>query len=186
MEQETDEQLVLSIRTGNAELFGVIIDRYEAKLTRYVRRFVQQPDDVADIIQTIFIKAYVNLQSFDVSRVFNPWIYRIAHNETVSFLKKKGNEKVSFLDFDTMLPHPFAKEVADKETLDAELKQVLDTSLATIPLKYREVLVLYFYEELSYQEIADVLRIPIATVGVRLRRAKEQLQKQVSNNHYTP
>lgn len=186
MEMQTDEQLVTQIRAGDKELFGAIIDRYEAKLTRYIKRFIQHEDDVADILQTVFIKAYVNLQSFDVDRLFNSWIYRIAHNETVSYLKKKGNEKVSFLDFDTMFPHPFAKETADKQTLDAELTAVLDTSLARMTLKYREVLVLYYYEELSYQEISDILHIPIATVGVRLRRAKEQLQKQVSNNHYTP
>ena len=185
MEQRTDEQLISLIRAGDNELFGEIIDRYEAKLTRYIKRFIQQSDDVTDILQNVFIKVYVNLQSFDTSRLFNSWIYRIAHNEAVTYLKKRGNEKVSFLDFDVVFPHPFAKETADKYTLDEELKAVLDSSLSSIPLKYREVLVLYYYEELSYQEIADVLRIPIATVGVRLKRAKEQLQKQVSDKHYT-
>jgi RNA polymerase sigma-70 factor (ECF subfamily) len=111
--------------------------------------------------------------------LFNSWIYRIAHNETVTYLKKKGNEKVSFLDFDTLLPHPFAKETADKPTLDKELENILSSSLSLIPLKYKEVLVLYYYEELSYQEIADIMHIPIATVGVRLKRGREQLEKYI-------
>jgi RNA polymerase sigma-70 factor (ECF subfamily) len=185
MNTPSDEQLVILIRKGDRELFGSIIDRYEAKLTRYVKRFIQNEDDIADIIQNVFIKVYCNLQSFDVDRLFNSWIYRIAHNETVTYLKKKGNEKISFLDFDTVFPHPFAKETADKYTLDKEQEAVLASSLSTIPLKYKEVLVLYYYEDLSYQEIADVLCIPTATVGVRLRRAKAHLHKHISSNHYT-
>ena len=182
MVTQTDEQLVEKIRNGtkgDQELFGTIIDRYESKLTRYVKRFIRSEDDVADIIQNVFIKAYVNLQSFDTDRIFNSWIYRIAHNETVTYLKKKGNEKVSFLDFDTVFPHPFAKETADKPTLDKEFENRMSTSLSLVPLKYKEVLVLYYYDELSYQEIADILHIPIATVGVRLKRGREQLERHI-------
>lgn len=171
----SDEEIVSLIIQGNKDLFGEIIDRYESKLTRYVKRFTQQPDDVADVVQIVFIKAYVNLQSFDVSRSFNSWIYRIAHNESVTHLKKKGNEKVSFIDFDTFFPHPFADDSSEDRALARETKELLDTSLAQLSLKYREILVLYYYEELSYQEIADVLHIPIATVGVRIKRGKEAL-----------
>ena len=184
MDTQSDEKIVLSITGGDKELFGVLIDRYEAKLTRYIKRFLQNEEDVADIVQNVFIKVFVNLQSFDVDRSFNSWIYRIAHNETVTYLKKRGNEKVSFLDFDTMFPHPFAKETADKGTLDKELEELMSSSLSLIPLKYKEVLVLYYYEELSYQEIADVLHIPIATVGVRLRRGREQLEKYIKKEDH--
>jgi RNA polymerase sigma-70 factor (ECF subfamily) len=88
------------------------------------------------------------------------------------------------MDFDTFFPHPFAKETADGNTLSEETKKILDTSLSQISLKYREILVLYYYDELSYQEIADILQIPTATVGVRLKRGKESLQKQLYTNHY--
>jgi RNA polymerase sigma-70 factor (ECF subfamily) len=162
---------------GDKEMFGELIDRYEGKLTRYVMRFTQQKDDVSDIMQVIFIKAYMNLQSFDVSRSFNSWIYRIAHNESVNHLKKKGTEKISFIDFDTFFPHPFAKEESDAQALSREEKETIEQSLSALSPKYREVLVLYYYDDLSYQEIADLLQIPIATVGVRIRRGKEALQK---------
>jgi RNA polymerase sigma-70 factor (ECF subfamily) len=180
----SDENLVSLVIQGDKDLFGELIDRYESKLTRYVMRFTQHSEDVSDIIQVVFIKAYTNLQSFDVSRSFNSWIYRIAHNESVTHLKKRGGEKVSFIDFDTFLPHPFAKETADDRSLARETKELLDKSLKIISPKYREVLVLYYYEELSYQEIADVLHIPIATVGIRIKRGKEALQKHLVNNNY--
>lgn len=184
MDTQSDEQIVLRVRGGDKELFGVLIDRYEAKLTRYIKRFLQNEEDITDIIQNVFIKVFVNLQSFDVDRTFNSWIYRIAHNETVTYLKKRGNEKVSFLDFDTIFPHPFAKETADKGTLDKELENLMTSSLSLIPLKYKEVLVFHYYEELSYQEIADILHIPIATVGVRLRRGREQLEKHIKKEDH--
>ncbi len=182
----SDEELVVSVVQGDKELFGELIDRYEPKLTRYVRRFTQQTEDVSDIMQIVFIKAYTNLQSFDSNRSFNSWIYRIAHNESVNHLKKRGNEKVSFIDFDTFFPHPFAQEEADKLSLSREDKEQLENSLSKISPKYREVLVLYYYDELSYQEIADVLHIPIATVGVRIKRGKESLHKELKGNKYTP
>lgn len=178
----TDEAIAVLVCKGNKELYGTLIDRYEAKLTRYVRRFTQDKEDVTDLVQTIFIKGYVHLQSFDNTRSFNSWIYRIAHNESVNHLKKKGGQKVSFIDFDTFLPHPFAEESSDTVALDRELKELMDTSLEKISPKYREVLVLYFYEELSYQEMSEVLAIPVSTVGVRIKRAKEALKKIVEKN----
>ncbi len=181
---QTDEEIVEKVSGGDKELFGELIDRYEPKLTRYVRRFTQQEDDVSDIIQIVFIKAYTNLKSFDVTRSFNSWIYRIAHNESVTHLKKKGGEKVSFIDFDTFFPHPFAKEETDAHALSREDKEQLEHSLAKISLKYREVLVLYYYDELTYQQIADVLHIPIATVGVRIKRGKDALHQMLMTDHY--
>jgi RNA polymerase sigma-70 factor (ECF subfamily) len=180
----SDEVLVSMIIEQDKELFGELIDRYEQKLTRYVKKFTQNNDDVSDIVQVIFIKAYINLQSFDTSRSFNSWIYRIAHNESVTYLKKRGTEKVSFIDFDTFFPHPFAKEESDTLTTAREMKEVLEKSLSFLSPKYREVLVLYYYEELSYQEIADVLHVPIATVGVRIKRGKEALLEQVKKTNY--
>lgn len=185
MLHDTDEKLAERICNGEKELFGALIDRYEEKLMRYVRRFVHNEDDVCDIVQNVFIKVFVNLQSFDTSRRFNPWIYRIAHNETVTFLAKRGNERISFIDFDTLFPHPFAEETADKATLDKEMETMLASSLSRIPLKYKEVLVLYYFEELSYQEIADILRIPVPTVGVRLRRGREHLEKELKRSDPT-
>ena len=181
---QKDEEIVPLIIEGDKELFGELIDRYEQKLTRYVMRFIQHKDDVSDIIQVVFIKAYTNLRSFDTTRSFNSWIYRIAHNESVTYLKKKGGEKVSFIDFDTFFPHPFAKEESDLLALSREDKEVLEVSLSKISPKYREVLVLYYYDELSYQEIADVLHVPTSTVGIRIRRGKEVLQKILLANNY--
>src|SRR3954470_6961664 len=99
---ETDEQIALAVQSGRSEKFGELVERYEAKLLRYARKFLLDPEDAQDIVQDIFIKAYENLQSFDATRRFSPWIYRIAHNEFVNALKKRESRKTIFtIDFDT-------------------------------------------------------------------------------------
>jgi RNA polymerase sigma-70 factor (ECF subfamily) len=148
---------------------------------RYAKRFLFPPDEAKDLLQDIFIKVYVNIRSFDIDRRFSPWIYRIAHNEFVNALKKKKKERgnVSLFYVDVLFPHPIAKETADDATSRREMAQVLEGSLDKLGSKYKEALVLYYLEDMDYKEIAEVLRIPISTVGVRLQRGKTMLKKLV-------
>ena len=85
----TDEAIVREIQNGNNMQMGVLIDRYEKRLARYIARFTNNTDTINDLVQDVFIKSYVNIQSFDTAQKFSSWIYRIAHNESVNFLKKK-------------------------------------------------------------------------------------------------
>ncbi len=177
MEQDTDETIALRVQSGNSDAFGVLVLRYEPKLLRYGRKFLSDPEDIKDLVQEVFIKSYTNIQGFDTERKFSSWIYRIAHNEFVNALKKKGRESIPVFDFDLVLPHLAAKETADADTGRSELRHTLDRCLEKVTPKYREVLVLYYFEELDYREIADVLRVPAGTVGVRLARGRAQMKE---------
>jgi RNA polymerase sigma-70 factor (ECF subfamily) len=170
------------VQEGDIESFSLLMERYEKKITRYARKFFSQPDDVKDAVQEVFTKAYVNIKSFDVKRKFSPWIYRVAHNGFVNVLKKKKSEKLSFIDFDLLLPHPAAKETADSGVERADLRRLLDAGIAKIPVKYREPLALYYFEEMSYKEVADILHVPVSTVGIRLQRGKAALKKAIGKN----
>jgi len=183
MEESTDESIARRVQGGDVEAFALLMQRYEKKITRYARKFLSHPDDVKDIVQEVFVKAYVNIRSFDAKRRFSPWIYRIAHNEFVNALKKKKTEKISFIDFDFFFPHPAAKETADMDVDKNDLRRILDGYIGKMPVKYREPLILYYFEEMSYREIADVLRLPVSTVGIRLQRGKALLKKNVSRLH---
>lgn len=77
---QTDEELASLIQSGKVEFFGTLIVRYDAKMKRYSRKFLSDQEDTKDVVQEIFIKAYVNIQSFDAKRKFSSWLYRIAHN----------------------------------------------------------------------------------------------------------
>ena len=176
MDQRTDEDIAALVQQGDVESFGVLIERYADRLRRYARRFLFGRDDVEDLVQDILIKAYTNIRSFRTDRRFSPWLYRIAHNEFVNALKRKRREALPFFDADTLFPHPVARETADRELHEKELRAALEHSLGALDPKYREPLVLYYFEEMSYDDIAEVLHIPVATVGVRLNRAKALLR----------
>lgn len=181
MDERTDEVLAHLVQQGDANLFGVLMERYEAKLSRYLTKFLIRGEDAKDILQEIFIKAYVNINTFDQKRAFSPWIYRIAHNEAVNTIRKRKRDMIIPLDLDLLFPQPVAKETADKETQDKELAQLVEKGLEKLDPKYREALVLYFFEEMDYKTISQVLQIPVSTVGVRIKRAKDLLKKQLPN-----
>jgi RNA polymerase sigma-70 factor (ECF subfamily) len=178
MTDETDEQVAQRVQKGEPEMFGELVERYQDKLMRYARKFLLDPDDAQDIVQDIFVKSYENIQSFDVSRRFSPWVYRIAHNEFVNALKKRASRRTVFtFDIDTLLPNLTAEETADSATMERDMKRVLDTHLDALDAKYREPLILYYQEGMDYREISDILQIPVSTVGVRLARARAMLKK---------
>jgi RNA polymerase sigma-70 factor, ECF subfamily len=181
MSERNDEEIVSRVQDGDIESYRTLVERYEPKILRYAKRFFFDGDEGKDIVQEVFIKAYVNIKSFDTTRRFSPWIYRIAHNEFVNNIKrrKKERENVSVFDFDILFSYLTAKETADEGFTRAEARRMLDSSLDQLDQKYREPLVLYYFEEMDYREIADILHIPVSTVGVRLQRGRAMLRKVV-------
>jgi len=181
MAELNDEEIALKVQEGDIESFRTLVERYEPKMVRYAKRFFFDGDEGKDLVQEVFIKAYVNIKSFDTTRRFSPWIYRIAHNEFVNNIKRrqKERENVSIFDFDVLFPHLVAKETADEGFSKAEVRRMLEASLDQLGPKYREPLVLYYFEDMDYREIADILHIPVSTVGVRLQRGRAMLKKIV-------
>jgi len=180
---DSDEQVVSRVQSGDSEAFGDIVERFEAKLLRYGRKFLSDSDDVKDIVQEILIKSYQNIRSFDTSRRFSPWIYRIAHNEFVNALKKRASLRIAFeFDIDTLFPQIAAPETADSAALERDLRASLEMHLDAIDAKYKEPLILYYLESMDYKEISEILQIPVSTVGVRLARARALLKKQAGDS----
>ncbi len=179
MTEKTDEEIAILVQEGDIQSFGSLIERYERKILRFGKRFLSDEEDIQDIVQEIFIKVYANMQNFDASQRFSPWIYRIAHNEFVNAVKKKNREKIYFFDFDvdTIFPQTAVQETTDEEINKQDIRQTLDNCLGKLDVKYREPLILYYFEDMSYKDIAGILQIPISTVGVRLQRGKIMLKK---------
>ncbi len=173
----TDEALVQRVQDGDKDSFGILVERYEAKLLRYGRKFLSNPQDIEDIVQDVFMSAYQNIQSFDTAQRFSPWVYRIAHNAYVNGLKKHSRNPLTLVDFDTLISHPVYEDPAPKEREEKEIRAMIEKGLDQLPSKYREVLILYYLEEIPYKEIADILEVPTSTVGIRIKRGKEALRK---------
>ncbi len=179
MNELTDENIVKKVQDGDIEMFGILIDRYESKMQRYAKRFLFDSEDTKDLIQDIFTKGYVNIADFDVNRRFSPWIYRIAHNCFVNELKKKKMQSVPVFEIDTFFPHFFDESTPEKETIDGEVRKELESCINKVDMKYKEILILYYFEEMSYKEISDILHIPVSVVGMRLNRGKKAIKKLI-------
>ncbi|PIP87288.1 hypothetical protein COW81_01045 [Candidatus Campbellbacteria bacterium CG22_combo_CG10-13_8_21_14_all_36_13] len=177
MGEKTDEEIVLTVQTGDIESFGILVERYEAKLKRYAKKFLSNREDAEDLVQNVFIKAYTNIKGFNTSQKFSSWIYRIAHNEFINAMKRKKFDPLHFFDSDTLFPHPIAEESADDRVNNFELKESINKCLDKLEPKYLEPLILFYFEYMSYKDISDILKIPVSTVGVRIGRGKKLLQK---------
>lgn len=177
----SDESIVERVQRGESDAFGILVDRYEQKLLRYGRKFLAKDDDRTDIVQDVFISAYQNIQSFDASLRFSPWIYRIAHNAYVNALRK-GGRIVDTIDFDTLVAHDVYEDPSETERDIKDMRTLLDKGLETLAPKYREILTLHYFEDMAYKDIADVLQVPMGTVSIRMKRAKEALREKVRNH----
>ncbi|HRH27013.1 MAG TPA: RNA polymerase sigma factor [Parcubacteria group bacterium] len=174
----SDEELAKMVAEGDTDKFGILMERYQPKLFRYGKKFLVDKDNIEDVVQDVFIKTYRNIKSFDTSLRFSPWIYRIAHNTYINAIKKSSLNPLYLFDFDTLLSYTAVEDPVAKEREQKEIKEFIDRGLQSIEDKYREILVLYYIEEFSYKEIADILQIPMSTVGVRIMRAKNVLKEK--------
>lgn len=174
-----DEELVSRIRDGDHDLYRHIVLRYEKKLKRYALRLTNRKNDVDDIVQNVFLKAYRNLPSFDRNLKFSSWLYRIAHNESINHIKSSFIQRfVSIEQFFNLYSFSHVEEEVEQKVQ----KEQVFTCIDQLDLKYREPLVLFYSEEKSYAEISDILRIPKKTVGVLIYRAREKVREICSHS----
>ncbi len=180
MEQEpekTDEEISHLVQSGKVELFGILIERYEDRIKRYARKFLADYEDINDALQDIFLKTYENIKSFDRKRKFSTWLYRIAHNQLINALKKK-KKSLPLLDLDVFLPYALHDGSLEQNIGRQDVQKMIDKCLDKLPLKYREPIILYYLEDLPYKEIAEIMQVPISTIGIRIKRAK-QIMKSI-------
>lgn len=175
---KTDEEFAELVQKGEIEKFEILMERYEEKIKRYATKFISEKVDIEDVTQNIFLKTFENIQGFNPKRKFSTWLYTIAHNELVNFLKKKKKMPLSLIELDTFLPHSLRDNTL-KEDFDFDLekkKEILEKAIEGLEIKYKEPLYLFYFENLSYSEISEILKIPISTAGVRIKRAKEKIK----------
>lgn len=178
------DEAIVKITLEFPDTFAEIMVRYESRLSRYVRRIGYFSDDeVADILQDVFIKTYEHLNDFDPELKFSSWIYRITHNEAVNTIRKKrtvtfgSNETYRNIVEGIISDEDHATEL-DRKLEDEKIRR----AIGRLGDKYRNALVLRYLEERSYDEISDILKIPIGTVGTLLNRAKKKMVELLVHN----
>lgn len=178
------DALLVQKSLDKSEEFGRIIEKYQEPLRRYIRRMARpSKDDLEILLQDIFIKTYENLNDFDQSLTFSSWIYRIAHNESIDFLRKKKKfgpslDDATYDDDTVALAETIASDTDIAKEVDKEyIKKSIIAVLEDLEPKYRSVLVLKFLEEKDYEDISDILRKPPGTVATLIHRAKKEFKR---------
>jgi RNA polymerase sigma-70 factor (ECF subfamily) len=143
-----------------------------------MRRSHATKEDAEDIVQNSFIKMYRNINDFDYSLRFSSWAYRICHNELIDWYRKqKSQPQLIIGDKDEDIFASIAGDMnIEREAIQQETKKEIESVVKTLDIKYQEVIMLRFFEDKSYEEIADILQIPAGTVAIRLSRAKKILE----------
>lgn len=182
--QGADIVIVEVVLAGDVDAFEEIIDRYSSMLRRYICRIGITPPSDEDVLQEAFLKIYQNLNSFNKSYKFSSWAYRITRNEAVSYHRRNKkhalcNDRQYEQFWEGVLDeHDMITAIIDTESELARqaIRKKLPEVIRALNTKYSEPLVLHFFENKQYKEIADILRVPTSTVGTRIRRAKEKIR----------
>lgn len=178
----TDAELV-ERSLHNRMTFGFLIDRYEAKLFRYIMRITNATrEDAEDILQDVFLKVYQNLRNFDQKLSFSSWVYRICYHQVVSNHRKNtARAHGHSVEVEDWVIENIASDFNLEEEVERTfLKSHVHEILEKTPEKHRQILVLKYFEDMSYEEIADVIKKPPAHVGTLLARARKACQKVIS------
>jgi RNA polymerase sigma-70 factor, ECF subfamily len=178
-----DNELINLIRETKPERYAEVIERYQGKLFAYLYRLVGNREEAEDLLQDVFIKAYKNLNSYDSSRKFSSWVYRIAHNEAVNFIKRKSLKRfISWEDISSTkdkLESSSMEAGADDAWIRKESINDVDQAINGLPIKYKQVLLLRYFSDKSYEEISEILGKPVNTVGTLINRAKKKLSEEM-------
>jgi len=165
---------------GDKDAFGKIVNLYRRMVIGYCHRMVGSGAE--DAAQEIFIKLYLSLDRFDVSKPVAPFLFRISHNHCLDILKRKG---IRTIPIETDAGYEKVPQLRDKmpdpeETVQkAELRDEVNHAMAAIPPLYRSPLIMRHVDEISYEEISRILKLPIGTVKARIHRGRKILQQKL-------
>jgi len=177
MIQET--QVIRQVVEGDIESFRLIVERYERPIVRMIRNIINNRESCEDIAQDVFFTAYRKLASFDPVRGnFSTWLFTIARNKSINALRKKRPLSMSELPQKSDRHNP-SDELAERELFDK-----LDAGLEALPSAQKRAFVLAEFEELSYEDIAQIEGVRIGTVKSRINRAKKKLAKALKEIWY--
>jgi len=175
-----DHVLVKRFQDGDETAFNEIVLRYQERIYWAVRRFVIDHDDVADLVQEVFIKAHAALAGFRGESSLYTWLYRIATNLSLNFLRWKKVKQV--MRMDDVYTEPHAPESNPEEMVDRDERRILiERAIESLPEKQKAVFVMRYYEDLSYEEIAAILKTSIGGLKANYFHAVRKIEEFLKN-----
>lgn len=182
-----DDALVKEARNGDEQSYKRLVNKYERALYYHILKMVNDKEQVEDLVQEAFVKAFDNLESYNTNYAFSTWLYRIATNHTIDYLRKKKLQTLSIDkprktksgEMEMQLEDQSAQ--ADRSIIRKQRQNIVQHAIDELPEKYRKVIRLRHMEEKSYQEISEELDKPLGTVKAHIFRAREMLYKSLKD-----
>jgi RNA polymerase sigma-70 factor, ECF subfamily len=173
MNTPSDADLIERVLAGERDLYAVIVGRYQDTLSRFALGMLRDPDAAADLVQDSLVKAYASLARCNDRQNFRAWIFRIVRNRCMDHLRAPARKQVGLEEG--------SPELLDRATPETEferdqLRHVVEHALAALPDAQREAFLLKHVEDLSYEEMAEILGIGVSALKMRVMRAREALQ----------
>ncbi len=175
MNQKADKELVRAIQEGDIFAYEELVKRYQRGLFSFLMRMVHDEATASDIVQNTLFKVYQVIDHVDTNKKFSTYVFEIAKNNALSYLRSRKHtisleEFVEIADDESFFEQFFRTDIVEK----------VRAAVNELPPKYRDVITLYYFEDLSYEEVSKKLKIPVNTVRTHLARAKIQLRKLLS------
>ncbi|TDQ40696.1 RNA polymerase sigma factor SigW [Aureibacillus halotolerans] len=179
------KERIRQVKKGDQNAYGDIVELYKNKVYHICYRVLGNAHEAEDMAQEAFIRAYVNIHTYDTSKKFSTWLYRIATNVSIDRMRKKKPDfsldaevhGTEGLDMYSQLSSE--DPLVEEQVESLELQGWIQEEIMGLPLKYRSAVVLKYIEDLSLKEISDILDLPINTVKTRIRRGREALRKRL-------
>ncbi|HFE64987.1 RNA polymerase subunit sigma-24 [candidate division KSB1 bacterium 4484_188] len=183
--KEEDKRLIKSALQGDQKAYEALLNKYRNLVFTIMIKMVRNPQEAEDLTQEAFMKAFHSLTSFNEEFAFSTWLMKIATNNCIDFLRKRKlrtysiHEPIQYKDEKIEVEIPDAEPGPEKNVLQRERKQMLEEAIARLPERYRYVIILRHKEEKSYEEISEILNLPLGTIKAQIFRAREILNKNL-------
>lgn len=182
--ERTDAELIEAILAGSESAFAALVERYQDRVFRLLSRYCRDQVECEDLAQEVFLKVFRKLHTFQGDSQFFTWLYRIAVNAATDHLSRASSRRLKLVEDDATLEERNERDDSPlSPILSAELATAMRAIVDGLPEKFRTVLVLREYEDLSYTEIAEVLGVQIGTVESRLFRARQRVKDALQRLH---
>ena len=182
MKHLLDEDLVKQTLAGDQQAFEILVKRYEKQIFSLAYRLCSDYDEATDLAQEAFLQIYKVLDRYDNQKKFFSWMYRVAHNTCINALNRRPKNTMAVEDVSIYMGET-TDTSSQPETYytNKELRQQIDQAILNLPDNYRDIIYLRYIQELSYQQIADTMQLPLSTIETRLYRGRQLLQKSLNS-----
>jgi RNA polymerase sigma-70 factor (ECF subfamily) len=183
-----DQALIAAAVGGDERAYERLLGKYQKSVYYLIFKMIRNPEDAEDLSQETFAKAFANLQNFDAKFAFSTWLFKIATNASIDFIRRRKMQTLSINapsggedNPNPVLQLKDGNLIPDESLLKKQRKEYLTLAIEQLPARYRQLVALRYFDELSYEEVAELLKIPLGTVKAQLHRARELLSQALVN-----